>query len=594
LRSLETGAFICQAIDLAWSPEGNQLIGVMMHSVVAEEQCWPPTIWDVQTGDVSFTFPEYMSGVTDVDWPAEPNVILMGDAEGVVRAWDLENGEESLRLSAHNGAVSDVAWSPDGRSFASAGEDGFVRKWDGVTGEELLAISHGMSSVYEVSWSPSGRSLTVAGADGMVQIWDVTSGELMVNLVGHDGDVTGVTWSPDGKRVSTVSVDGTARIWSSITGNELSRLPGRQGMGIFGKTAFSWSPTTDLLATGSEMNLVIWDVSQNTLQLSGHIDVVRDAQWSPNGTTIATASHDGTVRIWDVNSGTELLSLKHDGISIWMDWSPNGTQLVTTDSSGPGKVWDSSTGALLMELPAPPGTWASDAAWSPDGTRIVVSYYTPEGPGYAIIFDARTGEELAVADRVDDTCYISTPSWSPSGDRFVVGCWFSQAEDSPARVCDGVTGEELKLLDSDVGHTWSTEWSPDGNHIVTGSSEGVARVWDVNTQEVLAAFTRHGAGIMGVAWSPDGARIASGDTGGEVKVWDATSGEEVLSFSVPASTYHVAWSPGGKYLIVPGMYQVPVVKRVWQSTDALIAHAYECCVTRQLTPEERAQFGLKE
>jgi hypothetical protein len=56
----------------------------------------------------------------------------------------------------------------------------------------------------------------------------------------------------------------------------------------------------------------------------------------------------------------------------------------------------------------------------------------------------------------------------------------------------------------------------------------------------------------------------------------------------------VNWSPDGKYIIAGGYFNPPVVRRAWQSTEELIAYAKECCVARELMPEERQQFGLPE
>jgi hypothetical protein len=77
-----------------------------------------------------------------------------------------------------------------------------------------------------------------------------------------------------------------------------------------------------------------------------------------------------------------------------------------------------------------------------------------------------------------------------------------------------------------------------------------------------------------------------------VKVWDAATGEEVISFGVPGFTSRVEWSPDGKQIIVAGGFDMPVVKRVWQSTQELIEYARECCVFRELTEAEREQYGL--
>jgi hypothetical protein len=84
----------------------------------------------------------------------------------------------------------------------------------------------------------------------------------------------------------------------------------------------------------------------------------------------------------------------------------------------------------------------------------------------------------------------------------------------------------------------------------------------------------------------------AGDFDGLVKVWDVETGEEALRFMVPVPVETALWSPDGSHIMVAGWFPEPVIRRAWPSTQALIDYAYECCVTRQLTPEERVQFGL--
>ena len=79
-----------------------------------------------------------------------------------------------------------------------------------------------------------------------------------------------------------------------------------------------------------------------------------------------------------------------------------------------------------------------------------------------------------------------------------------------------------------------------------------------------------------------------------VRIWDAETGTEVYRFEVGGGAYSTDWSPDGTQVIVAGSFLVPEIRPVWPSTEALIAYAQECCVLRELTAEERAQFGLPE
>ena len=105
-------------------------------------------------------------------------------------------------------------------------------------------------------------------------------------------------------------------------------------------------------------------------------------------------------------------------------------------------------------------------------------------------------------------------------------------------------------------------------------------------------FTGHADSVFDADSSPDGQRIVSGDESGMVRIWVAETGVEVYRFAVPGAACSTEWSPDGTQVIVAGTFPVPEIRRVWPSTEALVAYAQEHCVQRELTAEERAQFGL--
>jgi WD40 repeat protein len=182
--------------------------------------------------------------------------------------------------------------------------------------------------------------------------------------------------------------------------------------------------------------------------------------------------------------------------------------------------------------------------------------------------------------------------WSPDGTRIATGCLYSADRMCPSRIWDAVTGELLQILESSHGDTHFLEWSPDSTQLATAHIDGTATVWDTSTGEAQTLFTGHDQWIPEVTWSPDGTRIASGDLAGLVKGWDADSGQEVFSFQVPGGVVRMDWAPDGEHLVVAGEYDAPIIRRVWQNTESLILHARDCCVFRELTPEERTQFML--
>jgi len=269
-----------------------------------------------------------------------------------------------------------------------------------------------------------------------------------------------------------------------------------------------------------------------------------------------------------------------------IDWSPDGTRLI-------GAIWpkasivDATTGKVLVELKSPPpqpdGAYFTHG-WSPDGSMVASS----TAMGYwTVIWDPNTGEELARTPTYD--CHLMRPMFSPDSQLLATGCNFSEG-DTPVRIFNTHTGELVRELPSQDGWSVSPIWSKDSKYLAVSYGEGIVRVWDTQSWEVLQSFTAHKKEVWDVNWSPDGTRLVSGDWSGMGYVWDFATAQVVQSFSLDPLIHSVDWSPDGKFIAGNGYY--PTIRRAWQTTQELIGYAKECCVMRELTAEERQQFGL--
>ena len=174
------------------------------------------------------------------------------------------------------------------------------------------------------------------------------------------------------------------------------------------------------------------------------------------------------------------------------------------------------------------------------------------------------------------------------------------------QLLDAYTYELLLTIEKDhlSNPLWWISWSPDSTRIaVAGGDDEIGTlinpvyVFDASTGEELLTITRHTRSVAGVGWSPDSQRVVSSSTDGTTRIWDAETGAELLTLDTPGDWWNIpSWSPDGQKLLVtisnlvdPGRSGI---WRVWQSTQELIDYAKECCVFRELTPEEREMFGL--
>jgi len=581
--------------ELAWSPDGSQIVTAGLDKTAK--------VWDVATGKDIAIFSGHADEVWSVAWSANGRWIASASKDGTVKVWDAKTGKDKFTLSNHSGSVRSVAWSPNGTQIATASDDGTTRLWDAETGEEQMIFSGHTNWVWSVAWSPDGTRLATASEDGTVRIWNVMTGKELSDLR-LANPVWQATWSPNGLQLATTGATGIGQVWNVASGKEAYAMQGHTDE-VFD---IAWSPDGKLLATtgGAGYSVQIWDASPATRTLTGTQNGIGWVSWSPDGTRIATSDTYGTTAlIWDSKTGEILQTL--DGHTVLVQdvfWSPDSSQLVTTGFDNLAKVWDANTGKELLTFSGhvgePVGKFMGIDAlfgggWSPDGSRIM----TVGGNGTVRVWDAHTGEE----DFVFQPTYEAAPSsgWSPDGTR-IATCSIPQVlqlwdASTGASIFGGYVNNTADLSFGDsVDFCSSSLWSPDGKRILTASWGGKgATIWDSETGEKLLVFTEHNAGLsLGASWSPNGRRIATGDFSGGVKIWDPDTGAVLLSFSVPISEYltNVAWSPDGTSLVGSGLLPSIEIYRVWQTTEDLVKYAKECCIVRELTQDERQQFGL--
>ena len=238
-------------------------------------------------------------------------------------------------------------------------------------------------------------------------------------------------------------------------------------------------------------------------QFLGHKGEVWDATISPDGSTLASASFDYTVRTWDIATGAPKLMLRgHKARAYGVAFNRDGTRLVSASADKTAIIWDLTTGEPLHTL-----------AGHADNVRCA--------------------------------------AFNPAGNRVATGSW-----DGTLRIWSAGTGEALKTYPTSCGWITRLAFSADGRWVVVGGSSGQVEVWDYHSGVVIQRFEKHPGPVLGVAFSPDGLRVATScnDTsGGLVKIWEIPSGKEVLSFNdLSGPIERVTFSPDGLRLATSG------------------------------------------
>jgi WD40 repeat protein/transcriptional regulator with XRE-family HTH domain len=339
----------------------------------------------------------------------------------------------------------------------------------------------------------------------------------------------------------------TDGVWSAVYSSDGTRIATASGDG----TAKIWDATS-----GKELLTVQGSTYSSEDSEAGFVWY---AALSPDGKLLATAGGDDIARIWDASTGEQLLAFTghHDDV-YHIEFSPDGSRLATVSPDGTAMVWDALTGKVLLTLNQGEGARPYWVTFSPDGSRIAVANTADPSDGWASIWDAVTGELILTLPR--QNAYVDSVSFSPDGRRIV-----TTSEDAGVRIWDANNGEELLTLYGQTAGVANAAYSPDGTRIASAIGNNQVKVWDSATGRELLTLAGHGSGVLTVGFSPDGTRIVTASRDGTARIWNISPNRELLTLvNGPAIASPVGarltYSPDSTRLAVA--YSDPVAK-VW-------------------------------
>lgn len=269
--------------------------------------------------------------------------------------------------------------------------------------------------------------------------------------------------------------------------------------------------------------------------LVGHSAAVTALGFSPEGTLLASASRDGTVRLWDTASGRVVRVLRQGSLRAGSAPNPVGVALsrmgrivVLVDASGVVDAWESATGRRLPRGPAVHDPPPTALALAPSGARAAVAH----AGGGVVLWEPVTGRGVRVLAADDGLSWAL--AFAPNGRLLAAG-----GLNRPLRTWRLDAG--LKQDASAAGAAVEAiAFSPDGRIVATGGTSGPA-LWDAATGALLKAMP--GGQTRAVAFTPDGAMVATADAGGWVRWWELSSGRQVRAARLPGPIGIVAMAP---------------------------------------------------
>lgn len=523
--------------------------------------------------------------------------------------------ERALRKSLeHNTAILNekqatifATFDKDGKKIVSCSLNDTValfKNWDALSGAEIQTTQLSLNNVFSYNISCDGQYFAIVKyTDSLLSIYNTKTGKELMSMTNNIKWIDPLAFSPDGKKIATLAYDSTLLVRSIFDGEELMKV--KVPWSNLNTASFSSDGKTLILASSKNLaggtmlgpsrnnevysinKIIVIDVSTGIVKKKweGHNNLITSISFSPNNEQIVTSSYDGTIKVWDAESGKELSSSSKILTCLTSaSFSPDGKHVVSSSYyDGLITIWDALTGEEITTMKGHTSTVRS-AKYSPDGEKIVsisddktiriwdvdqnkktniiartnipVSYrefdINPNGKQVATIFDdttiwiinVETGEKNMMIKTKKKRFSHHPIAFSHDGKSII-----STFDDHSIKEWTIQDGDVISTMNVDKYPAYFVNLSPNGKKVSAALMNAHLGIWDIDKSIEGQTLNRHQT-LNAVCFSPDEKQILLSSSNHNIDVISADTYEDIKSFIGHLnSVYFTSFSPDGRRIV---------------------------------------------
>jgi WD40 repeat protein len=328
------------------------------------------------------------------------------------------------------------------------------------------------------------------------------------------GTVLSIAFSPQENKWATGDTKNEIRFWQ---GDDREILTGRGHSNWIRQVSFS-RDGTKLASASDDKTVKIWDTKTGeclkTFKEEGHTERVWTVAFNHDGTKLASGSEDKTIKIWSVEIGQCLRTLtEHENWIYSVAFNHDGTKLASGSEDKTIKIWNVETGQCLCTL-AEHENRVRSVAFNHDGTKLA----SGSEDKTIKIWNVETGQCLRTLAEHENR--VRSVAFNHDGTKLASG-----SEDKTIKIWNVETAQCLRTLKGHTNRIWSIAFSPNPNNciLLSSSDDKTLRRWDTNAGQCLQTLQGYTNWDWSIAFSPDGTTLASSADNAIIKLWKIES-----------------------------------------------------------------------